>query len=107
MNSIKNILLAPRNKAKIIKITLTQVIVALVLAMSPDPSYNGIIEEAEAAGLTSVSVVPASNIINERATYDIFLKTATSGTIKTIQMDFPSWFWFIIRDWNNPKIYCK
>jgi hypothetical protein len=92
MNSIKNILLAPRNKAKIIKITLTQVIVALVLAMSPDPSYNGIIEEAEAAGLTSVSVVPASNIINERATYDIFLKTATSGTIKTIQMDFPSGF---------------
>jgi hypothetical protein len=89
MKSIKSEGLDPKNKAKIIKITLTQVLVAFVLAMSPDPSYIGFIEEAEAAGLTGLSVLPASNIVNERETYDIFLKTATTGTIKTIQIDFP------------------
>jgi hypothetical protein len=60
--------------------------------MLPAYSFFSFIKPAMAAGLSSVSVVPSSNTINEKATYDISLKTSTSGAIKTIQMDFPAAF---------------
>jgi hypothetical protein len=45
-----------------------------------------------AAGLTSVSVVPMTGIVNQRTIYDMFLKTETTATIKTIEMTFPTSF---------------
>jgi hypothetical protein len=46
-----------------------------------------------AAGtLTSIAILPANNIVNTRTTYDIIFKTATTGTIKTIDMTFPPGF---------------
>jgi hypothetical protein len=36
--------------------------------------------------------IPTNNIVNTRSTYDIFFKTGTTGTIKTIHMTFPSSF---------------
>lgn len=72
-------------------VPLSLVLIILVVSTSPFSSLQ-LVKEAEAAGLTNVSVVPASNIINERATYDIFLETATTGTIKTIEMTFPPSF---------------
>jgi hypothetical protein len=46
-----------------------------------------------AAGtLTSVFILPTNNIVNTKTTYDISFKTATTGTIKTIHMTFPSSF---------------
>lgn len=63
-----------------------------VLTMTPASSFLQIIRPAEAAALTHLLVLPTSNIVNERATYDILLRTATTGTIKTIQIDFPLGF---------------
>jgi hypothetical protein len=46
-----------------------------------------------AAGiLTRVFILPMDNIVNTKTRYDISLKTATTGTIKTIPMTFPSSF---------------
>ena len=72
-------------------IPLILALVILVVSTSPFLSLQ-LVKEAKAAGLTNVSVLPASNKINERATYDIFLKTATAGTIKTIETTFPPSF---------------
>jgi hypothetical protein len=61
--------------------------------MSSPLSFFQIIKPAEAAGiLTNVSIVPTNNIVNTRGTYDIFFKTATTGTIKIIHMTFPTGF---------------
>ena len=80
-----------KNKFRSKFIPLSLALIILVVSTSPFSSLQ-LVKEAEAAGLTNVSVVPASNIINERATYDIFLETATTGTIKTIEMTFPPSF---------------
>ena len=72
-------------------IPLSLALVILVVSTSPFSLFQ-FVKEAKAAGLTHVSVIPTSNIINERATYDIFLETATTGTIKTIEMTFPPSF---------------
>jgi hypothetical protein len=53
---------------------------------------------AMAASLTGARVVPASNIVNERSTYDISFKTKTTGSIKTIVIDFPFSFTIKIAD---------
>jgi hypothetical protein len=51
-----------------------------------------LIQSATAASLSGVSVIPTSNIIKERATYDFFFTTKTTGTIKTVVIDFPLGF---------------
>lgn len=99
MNSIKGEGLelkkkkAPRN---ILKISLSMAVMLFVINMDPDldpyTSFFEFVKPAEAAPLTSVSVVPASGLKNQRTTYDIFLTTATTGTIKTVDMTFPSSF---------------
>ena len=80
-----------KNKFRNMFIPLSLALVILVVSTSPFSSLQ-FLKEARAAGLTHVSVIPASNIINERATYDILLKTATTGTVKTIEMSFPPSF---------------
>lgn len=78
--------------SKGIKITLSLALMAFVLTMTPASSLFNIVKPASAAGLTSISVSPTSNIINELATYSFQFKTATAGTIKTIEISFPSSF---------------
>jgi hypothetical protein len=56
------------------------------------PSLFQLVNPVMAAGLTSVSVVPMTGIVNQRTIYDIFLKTETTATIKTIEMTFPTSF---------------
>jgi hypothetical protein len=80
-----------KNRFRNMFIPLSLALVILVVSTSPFSSLQ-FLKEARAAGLTNVSVIPASNIINERATYDISLKTATTGTVKTIEMTFPPSF---------------
>ena len=63
-----------------------------VFTMTPASSLFNIVKPVSAAGLTSMSVSPTSNIINELATYSFQFKTATSGTIKSIEISFPSSF---------------
>ena len=94
MNSIKNADLEVKKKKtskNIFNISLSLVLIAFVFDMSTE-SFFQVIKPAEAAGLTNVSVVPTSGLVNQRTTYDIFLKTATTATIKTIEMTFPSSF---------------
>jgi hypothetical protein len=89
--------------------SFTLLLIVFVFTMS-SPSFFQMVNPVMAAGLTSVSVVPMTGIVNQRTTYDIFLKTATTATIKTIEMTFPPsfdltfatkkrryWFWFIFR----------
>jgi len=42
-----------------------------------------------AGALTGVNVVPMTNIAGAMTTYDFFFRTATTGTIKTIEINFP------------------
>ena len=88
MNSIKGDL----KSRGIIKITLSQILIAFVLTISPGFSNFGFVEKAEAASLTQVTISPSSNLINGAATYDMSFRTATTGTIKEIQFQFPSSF---------------
>jgi len=75
----------------IFKTSFTLLIIVFAFTMS-SPFFQ-MVKPAEAAGtLTNVSILPTSNMVNERATYDIFFKTATTGTIKTIHMTFPTGF---------------
>ena len=81
-----------KDSSKVFKISLSLALMVLVFTMTPGSSLFNILKPVSAATLTGVSVSPASNVINERATYDIFLTTKTTGTIKIIQIDFPSSF---------------
>jgi hypothetical protein len=48
------------------------------------------VKPALAAGtLTGVNVIPMTNIAGAMTTYDFFFRTATTGTIKTIEINFP------------------
>ena len=78
--------------SKGIKITLSLVLMAFVLTMTPASTFLEVIKPAEAAPLTSVFIHPTNNIVNTRTTYDIFLKTATTETIKFIDIAFPTSF---------------
>jgi hypothetical protein len=71
--------------------SFTLLLIVFVFTMS-SPSFFQMVNPVMAAGLTSVSVVPMTGIVNQRTTYDIFLKTATTATIKTIEMTFPPSF---------------
>jgi hypothetical protein len=96
MYSIKSADIGRKKKnvsKRIFKSSLALVLIVFAFTMSSQSSFFQIIKPAEAAGtLTNVSILPTSNIVNERATYDIFFKTATTGTIKIIHMSFPSGF---------------
>jgi hypothetical protein len=72
--------------------SLTLLLIVFASTMSYPSSFFHMVKPVSAAGLTSVTVVPASSLKNQRTTYDIFLTTATTGTIKTIEMTFPSSF---------------
>jgi len=74
------------HKNKVISLSLALII--LVVSTSPISSLQ-LIKPAMAAGtLTSVAILPTNNIVNTRTTYDVMFKTATSGTIKTIEINF-------------------
>ena len=83
-------LTSPNKVSKGIKITLTLALMVFVLTMTPASTFFEVVKPAEAAPLTSVKISPTNNIVNTRTTYDIFFVTATTGTIKFIQMTFPS-----------------
>jgi hypothetical protein len=91
MKSIKDIG-SHRNKIGNKVIPLSLALVILVISTSPISSIQ-FLKPAMAAGtLTSIAILPTNNIVNTRTTYDIIFKTATTGTIKTINMVFPSGF---------------
>src|SRR4030095_12624413 len=90
MYSIKSGGLEPKNQktTNIFKISLTLALMAFI-STSPT-SYFGVIKPATAAGtLTTVSLVPLSNLVTTMTTYDISFRTGTIGTIKTIEIHFP------------------
>ena len=74
---------------KAIKISLSLALMIFVLTMTPATTF---FQSAQAATLTTITILPANNIVNTRTTYDIMFKTATTATIKTIEMTFPSAF---------------
>jgi hypothetical protein len=77
---------------RIFKTSFTLLLIVFVFTVSSS-SFFQFVKPAMAAGtLTSAVVVPSNNIVNTKTTYDIFFKTATTGTIKTIHMSFPSDF---------------
>jgi hypothetical protein len=76
---------------RIFQISFALLLMVFVFTMS-SPSFFQMVKPAMAAGLTSVSVVPMSSIVNQRTIYDIFFKTATTATIKTIEVTFPTGF---------------
>ena len=77
---------------RIFKTSFTLLLIVFAFTMSSPSYFFQIVKPAEAAGLTNVSVVPTSGIVNQRTTYDIFLRTATTATIRTIEMTFPPSF---------------
>jgi hypothetical protein len=96
MISIKYVDLDPNNSTasdRIVKTSLSLILIVLVFSMAPTYSYFSFIKSAMAAGvLTGVNVVPSSNLVNMRSDYNIFFTTASAGTIKTIEMNFGSDF---------------
>jgi len=71
------------------KVSLSLTLMVFVFTMSPVPS---LFQPAMAAGLGGVRLVPMSNFATMQTTYDIFFTTATTGTIKTVEMNFGSNF---------------
>jgi hypothetical protein len=95
MGSITSGLLEPKkvkSSRRIFKTLFTLLLIVFALTVSSPSYFFQILKPAMAAELTAVSVVPMSSIVNQRATYDIFLKTETTATIKTIEMTFPTSF---------------
>jgi hypothetical protein len=100
MKSIKSADIGRKKKdtsKRIFTISLTLALITLVASTTSISSLQ-FIGTAMAASLTGVRVVPASNIVNERSTYDISFKTKTTGSIKTIVIDFPFSFTINIAD---------
>jgi hypothetical protein len=94
MKSVKIVLRVPRHKStskRIFQTSLTLLLIVFSFTMS-SPSLFQLVNPVMAAGLTSVSVVPMTGIVNQRTIYDMFLKTETTATIKTIEMTFPTSF---------------
>lgn len=81
-----------KDTAKVFKISLSLALMVFVFTMTPGSSLLNILKPVSADALTGVSVSPASNIKNERATYNFFLTTNTTATVKIVQIDFPSSF---------------
>lgn len=82
-----------RTSKRLFKISLALVLIIFAFTMSSSSSFFQIVKPAEAAGtLNGIAILPTNNIVNTRGTYDILFNTATTGTIKTITMSFPSGF---------------
>jgi len=81
----------PTNNRRII-LALSFALLLLVTTTLTGSSSLQFMKPAMAAGLTNISILPVNNDVNTRTTYDIFFKTATTGTIKTIEMIFPPSF---------------
>lgn len=81
-----------KDTSKAAKISLSLALMLFVFTMTPGSFLFNSLKPVSAAPLTDVSVSPASNIKNQKATYNFFLTTKTTGTIKIIQIDFPSSF---------------
>ena len=78
-----------RSKIKFFSTSLALVLIVFAFTMSSPNSFFQIVKPAMAAGiLTSMDILPTNNIVNTRTTYDIIFKTATTATIKKIEMDF-------------------
>jgi hypothetical protein len=95
MYSIKSADIGRKKKnvsKRIFKTSLALVLIVFAFTISSQSSFFQIIKPAEAAGLTHVSVVPTTGIVNQRTTYDIFLRTATTATIRNIEITFPPSF---------------
>jgi hypothetical protein len=96
MYSIKNADSGRKKKntsKRIFKTSFTLLLIVFAFTMSSPSSFLQFLKPAMAAGsLTSVVILPSNNIANTRTTYDIYFKTATTGTIKTIHMIFPPSF---------------
>jgi hypothetical protein len=74
---------------KIIRTSLVLGLIILAFIVIPSTSYFSVIKPAMAAGtLPRVDVIPMTSIVNSYTTYDIIFKTATTGTIKTIEIVF-------------------
>jgi hypothetical protein len=91
-SKIQESIIEKKNVSKIFKTSLVLVMIVFVFTISSPTSFFQIVKPAEAAGLTRVSVVPTTGIVNQRTTYDIFLTTATTATIRSIEISFPSSF---------------
>lgn len=93
MYSIKSADIGRKKKnvsIRIFKSSLALVLIVFAFTMSSQSSIFQIIKPAEAAGtLTTVSLVPSSNLVTTMTTYDISFRTGTIGTIKTIEIHFP------------------
>jgi len=74
------------------KSLLTLLLIVFALTMSYPSSFFQSAKTAAGATLSDPTVIPTSNIVNTRTTYDIFFNTATTGMIKTIRLNFPSGF---------------
>jgi len=94
MKNIKYVDLEPNNNNpsdRTFKTLLSLLLIVVVFTMAS--SFFSFIKPAMAVGtLTSVDIVSSNNIVNTKSTYDIIFNTATTGTIKTINMTFPSGF---------------
>ena len=68
-----------------IAILVTVLLTLNMFAIFPFPNSP----VAMAAPLRNVIVNPTNNIVNTIATYEITFMTGTTGTIKSLQIDFP------------------
>jgi hypothetical protein len=73
----------------IFKVALSLTLMVFVFTMSHGPS---LFQPAMAAGLGGVRIVPMSNLATMQTTYDIIFTATSTGTIKTVEMDFGSNF---------------
>jgi hypothetical protein len=90
MNSIKSGL--ESKTGRIIKISLSLVLIVFVLTMTYPSSFFGLVQHAKAAAVGGVRVVPMSNLATMQTTYDIIFTATSGGTIKTVEMTFGSNF---------------
>jgi hypothetical protein len=60
--------------------------------MSSQSSFFHIVKPVEGAGLTNLAIVPTNNIADTSTTYNILFNTASTGKIKTIDIEFHTSF---------------
>jgi len=65
--------------------------VLIVLSMITSAGFIDV-KHAVAAALLGVRSQPTSNIVTTKASYEILFTTATTGTIKTVTIEFPTGF---------------
>lgn len=74
---------------KIIGTSLVLGLIIFASSITPGPDFS-VVKPAMAAGtLTRVNIVPLTNLAFYDTTLEFFFRTATTGTIKTIEIVFP------------------